>query len=409
MRPPEGVDPALSRRRERREAERRQRARRRRAAALAGAAGLAALLGGLLGSRDGSEPGSGGVTSSPITRPACHPAIAASPSRLAGRLLIVRMEATATPELMRRARAGALAGVVIFPPSGTRPQDLAEQISKLERAALAGGSPPLLFAIDQEGGPVKRLPELPPERSPAELAALDADAAAAEREGKATGAALAELGINLDLAPVLDVPTAAGAFIAERAFGGEPSQVAMRGLAFARGLDAGGVGATAKHFPGLGLATANTDLEPSMVDATRTMLEPGLEPFREAAEAGVAAIMVANAIYPSLDARAPASLSRSVVNGLLREELGFEGVIVTDDLGAGAITASGVDEAEAAVRAARAGADLLLFALSDGRVAHRALVRAIRRRQLDPRRLRASCVRTNALAARLATAGRTAR
>jgi len=385
-----------TRRRQRRDAERRRHAQRRRRIALIAVAGLSAVLGAMLGSRSG-EDGEAPAVDVPL----CDPAVAASASRLAGRMLIVRMEATATRELLARARAGEIGGVVLFPPAGTSAAAIAAEIARLRRAAGAGGSPPPLVAIDQEGGPVKRLPDLPPDRSPAALARAGGGAAAlAEREGRATATALAALGVNLDLAPVLDVAIASDSFVAERTFGAQPARAAELGLAFARGLESGGVAATAKHFPGLGLATANTDLAPSTVTASREQLATGLVPFREAADAGVAAVMVSNATYPALDARAPASLSSRVIGGLLREELGYEGVVVTDDLGAGAITGSGIEEGEAAVRAARAGADLLLFAVSDGEDAHRALVRAIRRDRLDSASLEASCARTSALAER---------
>ncbi len=163
-----------------------------------------------------------------------------------------------------------------------------------------------------------------------------------------------------------------------------------------------GVAATAKHFPGLGLATENTDLAPSAIDASRAELEAGLEPFRAAIEAGFELVMIANATYPALDPELPASQSRRVIEGLLRRRLGYRGVVITDDLGAGALTGAGLDEGEAAVGAARAGADLLLFALSDGAAAREALVRAIRSGELDRDAVVASCARTTALRARLA-------
>jgi len=397
---PEREDASSAARHRRREAERRRVLCRRRAIALATAGAAAALLGAALGSR--VEDGERSVDTAEEP-PGCDPAIAATPARLAGRMLLVRMETQATPELLRRARRGEIGGVILFPAPETQPDALRREIGRLTRAAAAGGFPPLIVAIDQEGGPVERLPALPPDVAPAELAQAGEKAIVLARdEGEATGAALAGLGVNLDLAPVLDVPVTDASFIVARAFGERPADVAARGLAFANGLAASGVGATVKHFPGLGRAEADTDAEPSTVEATREQLEAELGPFRKATEAGVAAVMVANATYPEIDARAPASLSPVVTGELLREELGFEGVIVTDDLGAGAITAAGIGEGEAAVRAARAGADLLLFALSDGDAARRALVRAVRRKRLDLEALRASCARTGALAERLA-------
>ena len=113
--------------------------------------------------------------------------------------------------------------------------------------------------------------------------------------------------------------------------------------------------------------------------------------------------MIANATYPALDAVRPASQSRPIVDGLLRQRLGFEGAVISDDLGAGALAGAGIDEAEAAVGAAKAGIDLLLFALSDGAAARAALLRALRRDELDRSRLIDSCARTTALRERFPT------
>jgi beta-N-acetylhexosaminidase len=255
-------------------------------------------------------------------------------------------------------------------------------------------------AIDQEGGEVERLPGLAPDAAPAELGA-SGDEAAALREGRATGRDLRRLGVNVDLAPVLDVPATTGAFITTRAFGTEPAAVSALGIAFARGLMDAGVAATAKHFPGLGTATVNTDEAPSALDASRAQLAAELGVFEAAIDAGVPLVMVANATYAALDPNSPASLSRRVIEGQLRRRLGFGGVVITDDLGAGALTSLGVDEAEAAVSASAAGADLLLFALTDGEAAATALVDALRRGELERRRLEESCVRTVALRERL--------
>jgi len=270
----------------------------------------------------------------------------------------------------------------------------------LRRAASRAGHPEPLVAIDQEGGDVKRLPAEPPDIAPAQFAG-SGGAEAAEGQGLVTGKALARTGIDVDLAPVLDLG-AEGSFVAERSFGEDPGQVSQLALAFAHGLGQAGVAATAKHFPGLGLATVNTDTTPSSVDASRTELEPGLEPFRAAIAASIPLVMIANATYPAYDPELPASLSARVVTGLLRRELGYDGVVITDDLGAGALTAAGLDEGEAAVAAVSAGADLALTALGDGSQARAALVRAARRGELARGALTDSCLRLIALRDRLA-------
>jgi beta-N-acetylhexosaminidase len=189
--------------------------------------------------------------------------------------------------------------------------------------------------------------------------------------------------------------------MASRSFSSDPGEVTALGLAFARGLGEARVAATAKHFPGLGAATVSTDAAPSALEASRAQLAPELGVFEAAVDAGVPLVMISNATYSAYDPSSPASLSRRVIEGELRRTLGFEGVVITDDLGAGALTSVGIGEGEAAVSASRAGADLLLFALSDGEAAASALVDALRRGELDRKRLEASCVRTVALRERL--------
>jgi beta-N-acetylhexosaminidase len=389
---------------ERRGSERRNRRAaiaRRRLVPLAAVAALAAVAGAIVGAGgdDGEEPGPGSGPSAE-TRFECPAEVAADPRRLVGQMLIVRMEATATDGMRRALRRGEIGGVVLFPPAGTGQGELRREIQALRDAAAGAGAPAPLVMVDQEGGEVKRLPALPPDRPPARIAA--AGETFAFDEGRATGVALTALGIDVDLAPVLDVPATPDAFIASRAFGDDPAVVARTGAAFGDGLAAAGVAATAKHFPGLGLATVNTDLAPSSIDATRRQLEPGVEPFRAAVSAGFGLVMVANATYPAYDGERMASLSPRVIDGLLRRRLGFDGVVITDDLGAGALVDGGIDEGEAAVGAARAGADLLLFALSSGADARAALVRGLRDGRLERRALIASCARTTALRARLA-------
>ena len=373
-------------------------AARRRRLALALVAAAALVAGVVVGADDeGAEQ----TASEPTAEaPACPARIAADPALLAGQMLIVRMEATATDGLRDRVRAGEIGGVILFPPEGSDPAALAAQISILRRTAARAGMPAPLVAIDQEGGEVKRLPSLPPDRSPAQIAARGESAARAE--GTATGRALRDLGIDVNLAPVLDVPAVEGAFIASRAYSEDPVQTAALGTAFGTAMQAEGVAATAKHFPGLGLATQNSDLGPSAVGASRSALGPGLDPFVAAIDAEFDLVMVANATYPALDPARPASQSRRVIDGLLRERLGYEGAVITDDLGAGAVTGAGLDEGAAAVGAAGAGADLLLFALSEGAAAHAAVRRAIERDELDRASLLASCARISDLRERLA-------
>jgi beta-N-acetylhexosaminidase len=314
-------------------------------------------------------------------------------------MLVVRFEGTATPELLRAARRGEIGGLIAFPPAGLAESTLRDAVSRLQRAARDGGNPPLLVATDQEGGDVKRFPALPPDVPPSELGA--AGEAAALAAGRDTGRALRRIGVNTDLAPVLDVPGVRGAFMASRAFGSEPATVAATGVGFASGLEEAGVGATAKHFPGLGRATANTDLGPSVIGGSRADLDPDLEPFEAAVKAGMRLVMTSNATYPVLDDERPAALSPRVTR-LLRDRLDFEGAVITDDLLAGAISGAGYGPGDAAVAAARAGADLLLFARLPVPEALPALVSALKRETLDRQTLLDACVRNVALRKSLA-------
>lgn len=379
--------------------ERRRSVARRRRFALLGIAAIALAVGLAVGSGAGNGGGGEPTASSPPAA-RCPAEIAADPRLLTGQMLVVRMESKATAELRRAARRGEIGGVVVFPDPGTSPARLAGEIAELQDAAAAGGAPALLVTIDQEGGEVKRLPGLPPERAPVQIAAAGVAAAAAE--GEATGVALERIGVVADLAPVADL-SHPGGFIGGRSFGSDPATVARLVTAFGEALQAGGVGATAKHFPGLGPAAANTDLGASVVEADRRELERGLEPFAAAVEADFAMVMISNALYPALDSE-PAWRSRRLIEGELRGRLGFEGVVISDDLGAGAVTAGGADEGEAAVAAAQAGVDALLFALTDGAAAHAALRRALRSGALERERLVASCDRLAVLRERFASA-----
>jgi beta-N-acetylhexosaminidase len=314
------------------------------------------------------------------------------PAESIGRRLIVRMEAEASPTLRRQAARGEIGGVILFPPPGT-------EVADRQRAASSAGEPPLIVAIDQEGGDVKRLPELPPEMAPPEIAAQGP--AAAREQGLATGRALTRIGVNVDLAPVLDVPATADSFVASRSFGSTPASAAENGAAFAAGLAEGGVAATAKHFPGLGRSAVNTDLEPSEVVATEAELRADLEPFERAIADGIALVMLSNATYPPLDRRLPAFASEPIAASLLRGELGFAGVTITDDLDAGAVTAR-FDREEAARVGVSGGSDLLLFAQTSRPGVLEALIRDAERGRLEEARLEESCARVLTLRESLA-------
>jgi beta-N-acetylhexosaminidase len=205
------------------------------------------------------------------------------------------------------------------------------------------------------------------------------DATLTERVGRAVGDELAALGIGWDFAPVLDVHTnPANPVIGNRAFGTTPEAVATQALAFWRGLRAAGLVGCGKHFPGHGDTRTDSHLELPVVDHDVARLRRiELAPFAAAAAARMEAFMTAHVVYPALDAERPATLSRAILTDLLRGQLGFRGVVVSDDLGMKAV-ADRYPIEELAVASVRAGADHLLVRepASRQRAAHEALVRA---------------------------------
>jgi len=381
-------------------AERRRQIARRRRNALLAAAGVATVIGAVVGAGTGGDDDH--ATAPEASKPpTCPRKISSSDRRLAGGSVMVRMEDMATDELAGLARHGELGGVILFPSTGASSSVLADQVDRLRDAARKAGYPEPLVAIDQEGGEVKRLPDDPPDLAPSQMG-RSGGASSARAQGLVTGNALARIGIGVDLAPVLDLGRS-GSFVASRTFGDDPKRVATLGGAFADGLEEGHVAATAKHFPGLGSATANSDLGPSPVDASKDDLQADLEPFEAAIDASIPLIMVSNAIYSAYDADRPASVSPRVIGGLLRDSLGYTGVVITDDLDAGAVTAAGLDQSAAAVAAAKAGADLLLFALDDGSAARDGLLAALRGGELKRGVLVDACTRLAALRERFAS------
>ncbi len=266
---------------------------------------------------------------------------------------------TASPALLSAVRAGEVGSVILFAGNiVSRPQTLA-LVNSLQRAATSGHNPKLLIATDQEGGTVKRLPAQPPDLSPPQMVATGTSATAT-REGRPTGSSLAGWGIDMDLAPVADVPTYPGAFISRqsRAFSFHAGTVSRYATAFALGLQARKVAATAKHFPGLGTAGTDTDYARLELHPSSEQLRTALEPYESMIPRGLDAVMVSVAGFPAYDRTGTvAALSRPIIGGLLRERLRFRGVAITDALGG----STGHDEKTAGVLAAQAGADILLF------------------------------------------------
>ncbi len=375
-----------------RERERRLRAVRRRRRAALGASAVAALVAGaVVGAGAGGDGSSDPGPVEAAIPPSCEGSDSEAWPRLAGQRIVVRTDGTPDTRLLRRARDGEIAGVIVFPAVGVEAERIKAGIRDLQKAAEEGGQPPLIVATDQEGGPVKRFTSDPPLRSPYDLG-RSGDAPDARLEGQATGTFLRKTGINTDLAPVLDVPAGPDAVIASRSFGTTAEGVTRTGLAFAAGLGQERVLATAKHFPGFGRSLLNTDFSPSEIDASRNELREDLAPFRAAIEQRIPLVMVGSAAYPALGPNGPAALQPEIAQGLLRDRLGFDGVSITDDLQAGALSAT-LDSGEAAEQAARAGMDLLLFATDSAPGVHERLARALGLARLDAERARESCVR----------------
>lgn len=295
---------------------------------------------------------------SPITASASGPTLA----QLIGQKLVVRMDGTTTPSaaLLARIRLGQVGGVILFGSNITTPTALVALTTKLRHAAAAGGQPPLLIAVDQEGGPVKRIPWIPPTLSAPQMGAI-ARASVANAQGASTGAALHSLGIDVDFAPVADVPASTASFMyrAGRTFSFSAPRTAALADAFATGLESKGVVPTMKHFPGIGFATRNTDVYVDTITASAAALAPGLLPYRTAIGHHLPMIMLSNATYPAYDAHNAAGWSHAIGTTLLRNELGFTGVTITDSLD-GTAAARGLWTRVLAVSAARAGTDMIL-------------------------------------------------
>ena len=251
---------------------------------------------------------------------------------------------------------------------------------------------PPWVSIDQEGGRVQRLRAPCTEWPPVASLGRSGDPDLARRFGRALGRELRSLGITLDYAPVLDVDTNPdNPVIGDRAPSDDPARVAMLGAAVIRALQGCGVAACGKHFPGHGDTDLDSHEALPVVEHERARLdEIELPPFRAAIEAEVAALMTAHVQYRALDESSPATLSHSVVTGLLRGDLGFQGWIVTDDLTMGAITADHTVPA-AAVGAIRAGCDSVLLCDPDpeaqAAVIER-LIRAVEDTTLSERRVK---------------------
>ncbi len=326
-------------------------------------------------------------TSSPTATGSCAPAIVAAmtPAERAGQLLMVGLDAGAPrSSLDDLVTERHLGGVILLGGWGegsAAVRDTTEHLESLTSGTATAGLG-LLLAADQEGGQVQQLKGAGFSRMPSAREQGRLSPSALTRDATTWAKELDSAGINVNLAPVADtVPTAIGRANApigryDRQYSSDPERVATMSSAFAAGMRAGGIAATVKHFPGLGRIRGNTDVTSTgITDDVTTTTDPFLAPFQRGVDDGVDLVMVGSAIYPKIDPGTNAVFSRRIVTGLLRDSMGYDGVVITDDVGAAKAVAA-VPVADRATRFVEAGGDIVLTARpSDVPTMHRALTR----------------------------------
>jgi len=308
-------------------------------------------LAALIGLAAGAFAFGAAMGDEPPPRPSLASAL--SLPRLAGERIVTGFAGTAVPaSLARSIRAGEVAGVILFAdnlPDRATAGRLTAALQAIERPAAL--REPLLVMVDQEGGQVVRVSGAPT----VSAAAMGARGAAfSHAQGERAAANLRNLGIGVDLAPVLDVARPGGVIAeTERGFGDSAATVAATAVPFAAGLRAGGVAATAKHFPGIGAATENTDFAVQRIGLSKQTLRRIDEaPYRAFVAAGGDLVMLSTAIYPAVSPQ-PAAFARAIATGELRGRLGFDGVSITDALETVAVRSFGGPRRSAALRRSR--------------------------------------------------------
>jgi beta-N-acetylhexosaminidase len=280
-----------------------------------------------------------------------------------GQLLMVDCPSTGASDAALDAIARYHVGSIILDGnSGLSVSQTREVTDQLRRASADGVG--LFVATDQEGGTVQRLRGPGFDRIPSAVDQGQRPLDQLQQDATTWGRQMSAAGVNIDLAPVLDTVPPGGApnppiGDLDREFGHDPDVVSAHGLAVTAGLARAGVDSTVKHFPGLGRVTGNTDTDGSVVDTVTTRHDAYLAPFAAAVAAGVPLVMVSTAIYERIDPNRPAAFSPTIVTGMLRGDLGYRGVIISDDLGA-ADQVSGYTVGDRAVNFVAAGGDLVL-------------------------------------------------
>jgi beta-N-acetylhexosaminidase len=309
--------------------------------------------------------------------------------RLAAQVVVVPVDQSDLTAAVSAVTAGA-GGILLF---GNAPSNFRVRLADLVKHAPKDAAP--LVMADQEGGSIQRLGSLVDKLNSPRWMADHWSADEIQRAANKLGKQMIGLGVNMDLAPVLDLDaqaTAPSSMNADgnRSFGIDPGRTANDGLAFARGLQAAGVTPVVKHFPGLGGTIGNTDDRPAQTLPWAHIQQAGLQPFKAAISAGMPVVMTANASVPGLT-DLPASVSPEVMS-LLREQLGFKGLVMTDSLSAKALSGNGYTPETAAIAALKAGADIVLYGTSGAAVGEfgamtTAIVGAVNKGQLSRDRL----------------------
>ncbi|MBI5305227.1 MAG: beta-N-acetylhexosaminidase [Chloroflexi bacterium] len=313
-----------------------------------------------------------------------------------GQLMLVGFDGTTlTPEFRAVIQQLHIGGVIFYDRNVASPTQVAQLNADLQAAARDMGDPALFTTIDQEGGVVARLREDKGfTEFPGQMAiGATGDAENARRIARALSAELLALGFNMDLTPDLDVNNnAVNPIISTRSFGSDPMRVAEFGVAFIEGMQGAGVIAIGKHFPGHGDTSVDSHVALSSVPHDRARLESvEFLPFRAAMKNNLAGIMSAHVTFPAIDPtpKLAATLSPRVLTDLVRGDMQYDGLVMTDELTMGALATSGYPAPQAAVAALQAGADILLFqtGYTMHRDAHAALVDAVRRGDMPESRV----------------------
>lgn len=338
---------------------------------------------------------------------------ALTPTQQVGQRVIFSYPGPTPPDsLLSLIEAGEVGGVIFFGENIVSLPQIATVVEQLKWAHYAGPvTSPLLFMTDQEGGLIRRLRGQAPLLSEKQIGRSAAPLAQASAAGDGAGRALAAVGMNVDLAPVLDVFREPDNFDDEfgRSYSSEPQVAGALGGAFVSAQQATGIAATAKHFPGLGAAmrSQNTDLAPVTLSQPLTELRNVDESaFVPSILAGVKLVMASWAVYPAIDQAYPAGLSTAIVQGELRNRMHFDGVTITDALEAGALTAFG-NVGQRAVLAASAGMDLLLCSgrdVAQGQQTVTAVAQALTANRLNPDQFAIALSRVRRLRERLGAA-----